>query len=190
MLFGDDFLDKNIARKKYLNLREKIEKDTMLSKSKKIILNLMSDDIYKNAKNIFCYYSFKNEVHTIDFIELAVNDKKNIAIPKIIDKSNMVAIKYDKDNLEKNSFGIYEPQNFEIVDPKIFDLIIVPGIAFDIKKNRIGFGKGYYDRYLKNTNENSLKVALSFELQMLDNIENDENDIKMDIIITENGIIE
>lgn len=94
-------------------------------------------------------------------------------------------------DLEKGVLGLLEPKKEckRLLNPEDIDLIVVPGIAFDILKNRIGYGAGYYDRFLKTTREDCLKVGVAFELQILDKINTQEHDVPLNAIITEKRVI-
>lgn len=99
----------------------------------------------------------------------------------------MVALK----NLQKGRFGILEPKNkIRLKSFSKIAAVIVPGIAFDKKGNRLGFGKGYFDKFLKKIKSDALKIGLAFSFQVLKKIPTTKNDIKMDFIITEKEIID
>lgn len=99
------------------------------------------------------------------------------------------------DELETGLYGIKEPKELfrsrkdRIFDPKQIDLVIVPGLAFDINGNRLGRGKGYYDRFLRHLSPKTLKIALAFECQIFETIPRDSNDVPMDLVVTEERII-
>jgi 5-formyltetrahydrofolate cyclo-ligase len=133
------------------------------------------------------YVSKGNEVHTHSIIkeELAKKkgDKKKIIVPKVHDKGILCC---KLDDFDKMSFGCYEvlePTNEIICDISGVDVIIVPGIVFDKRKHRIGYGKGYYDDLLRSTN--AKKIALAYDFQIVDSIPNDEWDEKMDKVISD-----
>ena len=141
------------------------------------------------------YVATKSEVQTKNMIEKSLAMGKNIFIPIMDDLScNLkpsLLIDFNKE-LKKNNQGILEPkQEFQrIYSPEKMDLIILPGIAFDLKGNRIGRGKGYYDRFLKGVKPSTIKIALAFEIQIVKKIPLDLNDIPVDKVITEKRIIQ
>lgn len=160
----------------------------------KIIFNrLINSEVYKKAKSIFTYISFGSEVDTKKFIEYALKDNKDIYVPKT-DKANkeMIAIRINSlDNMSVDKWGIFEPKYVD--KNKIgenFDLIIMPGVAFDRVGNRIGYGGGYYDKYISNIVCDSMKLALAYDLQIVNKIETEEHDIKVNNIITNKEFIE
>ena len=177
-------IDKNILRKKYRNVRSNI-----LDKSQKeeIIRKKVIDYIKRNnAKIIGIYASFKDEVDTFLLIQELNNIGINTVLPRIHNNKSMDFYYFTSINeLEKNDFGILEPKKEnKIVTPEDIDVIIVPGLVFDTKKNRIGYGKGYYDRYLKNINAH--KIGICFDEQIIEEeIENEIYDVKMDLIISD-----
>ncbi len=190
--------DKNLLRQKMLNLRTSLGSEELSQKSLCIFRKLSSMDIYDKSKIIMCYMDIKNEVKTHDFINESLKIGKRIAIPSISQDINRQKFiipceiyNIDKE-VEKRTFGILEPKDCykRILNPKDIDMVIVPGVAFDLKKNRLGYGAGYYDRFLKNIKENCYKVGVGFEFQIVDEICTDDNDIKLDMIITEKRVIE
>ena len=94
------------------------------------------------------------------------------------------AMAEDTDDLKRNEYAILEPKE-RIINNKKIDVIILPGSVFDINGNRIGYGKGYYDKYIKSLNYNPLKIGVCYDFQLLDTIPTETHDVKMDIILTE-----
>ncbi len=149
--------------------------------SKKIVNNLFELSEYKKAKNVFTYISLEQEIDTNKIL----NDKsKKIFIPKIKEQS-LIMTNYDKNNLSRNRYGILESLTNENINPKTSDIIIIPALACDKFFNRLGYGGGYYDKYLKNTN--GIKIVLIPEKLISNDIQAENHDIKMDIIVTESN---
>ena len=163
--------------------------------SLEIFKKLSNISEFIHSKNIMFYVATKSEVQTKNMIEKSLAMGKNIFIPIMDDLScNLkpsLLIDFNKE-LKKNNQGILEPkQKFQrIYSPEKMDLIILPGIAFDLKGNRIGRGKGYYDRFLKGVKPFTIKIALAFEIQIVKKIPLDLNDIPVDKVITEKRIIQ
>ena len=178
--------DKSKLRNKYIFIRNNIENKFI--KSKIIFNKLIEDELFKKSKIIALYKSLKSEVNTNEIIEYALNDGKIVVLPKVVDNNlEFYQIKSIDEKLEKSQFGVEEPipNKVNYVSKFQIDLAIVPGICFDMEKNRIGFGKGYYDRILTD----SYKIGICFSDQLCESIETENHDIKMDMIITENEII-
>lgn len=184
--------EKKLLRNKILNLRDDLTVEDKIELNKKIYNNLFNYDLFKKAKNIFIYISFGTEIDTRPIIERAFKENKNIYIPKIYkNNKSMKAIKLNSFNdLKENSMGILEPiEDDEYIDKRDIDLIIVPGVVFDKEGNRIGYGGGYYDRYLSEIKLKNNKLVLAYEFQVLDYIKEENHDIKVDYILTEEKII-
>tara|TARA_Y100000590_G_scaffold64049_1_gene68811 strand:+ start:5693 stop:6253 length:561 start_codon:yes stop_codon:yes gene_type:complete len=149
---------------------------------------LFSNQIFQNSNSIGFYYSLKKEVSTSNMIQKSLDLGKKVSLPKIDSESKTMNFHIINgiDNLQKNHFDIYEPINGDISNN--IDVIIVPGIAFDQLGNRLGFGSGYYDKFLKSQTS-IYKIALAFDFQLIDNIDVQEHDVPMDLIITENRLI-
>lgn len=175
---------KSEFRRFFLNLRREMDEYTIREKSEQIINNLLKSDLYKNAASIFVYVSKNKEVATHDFIEKALADDKKIYVPKIKAKE-MFAVKLnDISELEEGSFDIPTSISNEAIENP--DLTICPGLSFDDEKNRLGFGGGYYDRFLSQNK--TTKVGLMIKEFASKKIPTDPWDIKMDYIITEDKI--
>lgn len=180
-------LNKEEIRKEILEKRNKLDKEFVLSNSRVIQNKLTSINEYTNCECIYIYMDTNNEVITKDIILNAFEDNKKVAIPKIINNNMEFYYIQNINQTLVGSFGISEPTTTDIANDKNA-LIIMPGIAFDFLKHRIGYGKGFYDRYL-NKNKSLIKIALAFDFQILASIPYDKNDISPDIIITEKRII-
>jgi len=190
---GDYMETKRELRNKILNIRNNMEKEEVLKKSSIIIDKLINLKAYKNSNTVFIYMDFKNEVMTYKLIKQMLKEKKRVVIP-YTDTINTVIIPSELKNMESDltlsSLGYYEPIFEKIipVSPEDFDLVIVPGVVFDKNLNRVGFGKGYYDRILNKIRTDVQAVAIAYEFQVLDEVPCEEHDIKMDKIITEETI--
>ena len=130
--------------------------------------------------NIMSYYPFNSEVDISGF-----NNKNYVSYPVIYTHAKMDAYLPINNNFRLNYYGIFEPDTDDgvKVDVRYLDYIIVPCVAFDEKCYRIGYGKGYYDSFLKDVD--AIKIGVAFDVQKVSEIEIDENDIRLDMIITE-----
>ena len=127
---------------------------------------LLQHPFYQEAKVIATYLSFSHEFQTQELIEQALKDGKKVLIPKTYPKGRMNFVVYDPQQLVKTSFGLLEPQgDLEIVDASQIDLIHVPGLAFTTEGYRIGYGGGYYDRYLKHFSGHTLSTIYPCQIQ-------------------------
>ena len=127
---------------------------------------LLQHPFYQEAKIIATYLSFPHEFQTQELIEQALKDGKKVLIPKTYPKGRMDFVVYHSHQLVKTSFGLLEPQgNLEVVDVSKIDLIHVPGLVFTTKGYRIGYGGGYYDRYLEHFTGHTLSTIYPCQIQ-------------------------
>lgn len=180
-------MNKEELRKEFLIIRKNIQNKQ--EKSKSIHNKMMTLDEYKKSNAIAVYCSLPNEVDTYGFIQETLKLGKKVVVPKIIEDNVMEFYQINSlnDLVETSTFGIKEPRKIEsnIVPKNKIDLAIIPGICFDEKRNRIGFGKGFYDRYLEKSLQ-IYKVGICFEEQVSKEIINsDRYDIVMDVVVTD-----
>ena len=146
---------------------------------------LLHHPFYQEAKVIATYLSFSHEFQTQGLIEQALKDDKKVRIPKTYPKGCMDFVVYDPQQLVKTSFGLLEPQgNLEVMDASQIDLIHVPGLAFTTEGYRIGYGGGYYDRYLKHFSGHTLSTI--YPCQIKDFIP-EKHDIPVQEVLIDEG---
>jgi len=184
-------LQKIEIRQKIKKIRENLDKSEWEEKSLKIQKRFISSDYYKNSNVLFTYFHFDREVKTDLLIKKSFEDGKIICLP-YIDWKNKILIPSVICSFEDITFckKIPVPEILRPLDKEKIDIVIVPGVVFDIFKNRIGMGGGFYDIFLKDISDKVLKIALAFEFQVFnEKLPVEEKDIKVDIIITEKRII-
>ena len=178
-------MNKIEARKKYLDLRKKLDNVQIISKSISISNNLQDLPIWEhNFYHIYLPIKEKNEVDTMPIINILNNKKKKVLIPKS-DFNNTTMKSFllnDNTVLKKNNYGITEPINNEEFLGRI-DVIFIPLVAYDLIGNRVGYGKGFYDKFLRNQNNKILRVGLSF-FNPEKRIKIDEHDENLDFCVT------
>jgi 5-formyltetrahydrofolate cyclo-ligase len=172
--------------------RNAISKKQIKSKSSAIAKKLFSMPEFKRAKTIFTYISFGSEVDTKEIIKKSLSLGKTVAVPVAdFKKKNLTAARFSSfSRLKKSRFGVPEPdlkKSMKIAASQI-DLVIVPGVAFDVQCNRIGYGKGFYDTFLAK-NPHIKNVGLAFGLQVLKKIPATKKDRKVMKVVTEKRIV-
>ena len=182
----------NLSKNKE-NLREEISRQRRyLTPEKKeyldnkILTKLTNLPVWKNAKTVLVYVSREEEVSTIELIKKYLN-KKNLVIPKTHLKFHALSLHKidDLKQLISGNYGILEPHHLcETVLPDQIDLALIPGIAFDQKGHRVGYGKGYYDRLIPHLS--CPKISLAYNFQIVENIPAGDHDQPIDILLTEN----
>jgi 5-formyltetrahydrofolate cyclo-ligase len=169
-----------------LGVNEKSELDC------RIFNKIINSSFYKKANCIFTYVSSRSETDTHSLIEYAIIDRKTVCVPKVISKqAGMKAVKIDSlADLKPGSYGILEPGESRPEVRKLdIDLVLVPGLAFDRKGSRIGYGAGFYDRFLRDSMQKTLKVGLAYDFQVLPQVPADELDVRLDVIVTDQQVI-
>lgn len=182
---------KNELRKEMIKRRNELNNVEKIVMDNKIIETFINTIEYKKCTQIFMYIGFGSEINTKKLIDYALNDGKEVYVPKVI-KKDMVFIRINNlENLVTSNYGILEP----IGDKSDFNvdklgIVIMPGVVFDKQGNRVGYGGGYYDKFLNTNVITAKKIALVYNFQIIDSIPSEKHDMKVDSIITEEKIIE
>ena len=157
---------KKAIRKQVLQELKSLSKEEKQSINVWLTEQLLQHPFYKKAKTIATYLSFPHEFQTARLIEQAQKDGKTILIPKTYPYGKMDLVLYEPEKLERNSFGLLEPQGEAIVfEPSQIDLIPVPGLAFNTSGYRVGYGGGYYDRYLEHFSGHTISTLYPCQIQ-------------------------
>lgn len=169
-----------LAKLKSHGARDRARKSSVITK------RLLSLDDFIKAKNIFVYVSKDHEVTTLDIIKTSLKLGKNVYCPIIRNDAIKAGNLEDMQNLRLGAFEVLEPQ--KITRRSKFDIVIVPGIAFDKNGSRLGHGGGYFDAFLPKVS--GRRIALAFDFQLLDKVETKSHDTSVDTIITERRLID
>ena len=181
-------MNKEILRQEMLKKRLSIDIKDIASYSVMIKDRLMAHKSIQNAACIMAYYPHKNEPDLRGFMDACLDMGKCVALPYVMGEGEMIAVDFHADSaIKSNVYGIPEPVMSSESDMAEPDVIIVPGIAFSKKLHRIGFGSGYYDRYLCGTD--ALKIGVCFDRFIVDDTFTDAHDIAMDIVVTQNRVL-
>ena len=178
---------KNQLRRKYKILRKSIDVDLRQKYNDEIFKKVVNCDEYKNSDTIFAYVSFGDEADTLRFIEYSLKRGKKVAVPYCIPDTCLMDFYYinSLDELQKGAFGVPEPVPESSVKVLIKQgLMLVPGLAFDEQGYRMGYGKGYYDRYL--TDFCGVKIGLCYSCCLKRCILYNRYDKKVNYIISDN----
>jgi len=178
-------LTKQQIRSKILFRLKTQKEDIRDRKSKRILKKLLRTGVFKTAEIIMFYIAFDGEVNTEEMIKEAKKLGKIVTVPVCRrDRITLRPCRLD-DNVgfKKGPYGICEPSTKRFIRLKALDLVIVPGIAFDKKGNRLGRGKGCYDRFLKRVPKDTPSIGLAFEFQILPTIPAKMHDVSVDRVI-------
>ena len=179
---------KSELRKQVLQEMKSLPQEQKQAIDQALTEQLLQHPFYQEAKVIATYLSFPHEFQTQELIEQALRDCKKVLIPKTYPKGRMDFVVYDPQQLVKTSFGLLEPQgDLEVVDVSQIDLIHVPGLAFTTEGYRIGYGGGYYDRYLKHFSGNTLSTV--YPCQIRDFIPEDHDIPVQEVLVDERNLL-
>jgi len=195
-----NFMVKQEIRSRLLAARNSLSADEKSMHDKKLKEKLFATRQYQKCCNLFCYISFKSEIDTHEIIMQSLADGKRVFVPRVEGRDMEFYQIEGLDGLVASKFGVPEPgpDNNRIFSAEDTaddeqlnaNLMILPGLAFDPAGNRIGYGAGYYDRYLQShKNIGFYRIALAYDFQLIDRIEADEQDVAVDMIITPTKII-
>ena len=178
--------DKPRLRNHLLEKRDGLSHDFMTIASKQIQRNLKKIEAFRNAETVACYYSVGSEVKTLDIIQQMISEGRTVALPRIVDDELVFCSVKSFEELQKGEFGIMEPRkNCPTVDD--FDIILVPAVAMMRTGQRLGYGRGYYDRFLSK--HKTPTISLEYSKLVVRNIPKSEGDIPIQWIVTEDEVI-
>ena len=183
-------LSKKKIRKNMLKQRKELSPSEVSANSLRITQRLLLLDVVKKSNCFHLYFPINNEVDTTELIKYLWKHNKTVIMPRtdFENKTLKNSIITSFDQLEETTFSMMEPKAYLDSFTGHIDIVLVPGVAFDRSTNRMGYGGGFYDRFLNTTS--AIKIALSHHFQLMDSIPSEEHDVRMDYIITEEEIID
>lgn len=176
--------EKTQLRRKIKNMRLMLSEHDRMAAADNIFDRLEKTPQFLMASRILMYHSLPDEVDTRRFLD-KWSSRKSFFLPRV-NGVNLDILPYDRSRLELGSFHIEEPTGDDLVNPDTLELIIVPAVAYDSAGNRLGRGKGYYDRLLANTS--AVKIGVAYDFQIVDNIPAEPHDVPVDVVITDSAI--
>ena len=175
-------MDKKELRRTIRERKRAMTEEEIVSRSEKLGQLFAQSEAYKAAKTIYGYLPYNQEVRTVPMLEQALKDGKRVAVPKVYGDEMKFLYLDDLSQVEKGYAGIPEP----IADGPVADddtaLVLMPGLAFDPSGHRIGYGGGFYDKFLA-AEPNHPTLALCYEFQMLPRLDTEEHDIPVDTVL-------
>ncbi len=175
-------MDKTELRRSIRARKRAMTEEEIVSRSEKLAELLSASDAYKTAKTIYGYLPYNQEVRTVPMLEQALKDGKRVAVPKCYGNEMKFIYMEDLSKVEKGYAGIPEP----IADGPVADdttaLVLMPGLAFDPQGHRIGYGGGFYDKFLAAEPDHPT-LALCYEFQMLPELKTEAHDIPVDTVL-------
>ena len=175
-------MDKKALRQTIRDKKRAMTEAQILSASASLAQKLFAEDCYKNAKTIYGYLPYNQEVRTVQILEQALLDGKQVAVPKCYGDEMRFIMMRDLSQVAPGYAGIPEPIADEPLANDPHALVLMPGLAFDPQGHRIGYGGGFYDRFLA-AEPGHPTLALCYDFQMLPHLETEEFDIPVDAVI-------
>ena len=175
-------MDKKELRRTIREKKRAMTEDEIESRSAKLAQLLYASEAYRNAKTIYGYLPYNQEVRTVPMLEQALRDGKRVAVPKVFGDEMKFLYLEDLTKVAKGYAGIPEPMADSPVADDPTALVLMPGLAFDPQGHRIGYGGGFYDKFLSRE-PNHPTLALCYEFQMVEHLETEEFDIPVDTVI-------
>ena len=176
--------DKRRLRLRMKSLRRTQSAADNVILSEQIKQKLVRLKCVRDAQCIMAYYPHQGEVDLREFLQECMDSGKQVALPRIVRRGVMVAVRYTADcDMHHNVHGIEEPKQRVEIDPSNIDVVIVPALALGEDLHRIGYGGGYYDRYLKKTT--ATKIGVGFDFQIVPHLPKHAHDVPLDLIVSE-----
>ncbi|MBS6466113.1 MAG: glutamate-5-semialdehyde dehydrogenase [Clostridium sp.] len=179
--------NKKMTRNTIKEMRLALKKEEVMECSKACVSKVLQFPELIEAKTVCVYMPTGNEIDTIEIIRYCKENGKRLAAPRVNGDTMEFYYFTDETDMEQGAYDIWEPTGTEAVEDEE-SLVIMPGVAFDLSCNRIGYGKGYYDRYL-SAHPHMKKVALAYDFQIVGRIKREVHDVRPDVVVTESRVI-
>lgn len=175
-------MDKKELRRRIRERKRAMTEEEIVTRSEALGKAFTDTSLYREAKTIYGYLPYNQEVRTVPMLEQALRDGKKVAVPKVVGDEMVFIYLSDLTQVEKGYAGIPEPVADEPVAHDETALVLMPGLAFDREGHRIGYGGGFYDKFLQREPMHPT-LALCYEFQMLEHLETEEHDIPVDCVL-------
>lgn len=179
--------EKSELRKAIREQKKKLSTLQIEEKSKKIFEKIMELPAFVKAERVYAYVSYNQEVSTFAFLEQVLQSKKVLLVPKVYGDRMKFHVINSLNELSPGAYGIPEPSN-DVLDSVNQGFMLLPGLAFDRQGHRLGYGGGYYDKYLCEHNR-FVKVAAAYSFQLVEEVKCESQDIPVDIVATEEEVV-
>lgn len=179
---------KKELRQQVLKARQALTAQEVREKSDRIASYLNQIPALTSARIVMCYAPFRNEVDIFPWLVKQYEKGITVLLPRIVaETSDLKAIPFIPDQLmERNKLGVNEPVGAE-VEPSLIEAVIVPGVVFDRRGYRLGYGKGFYDRFLPRLKAGAFCCGAAYELQIVDEVPHETHDYRLNCLVTEQG---
>lgn len=182
-----NFETKSELRKWIRDRKKHLTKEQIKKRSEQILGAILQLPEYKKATHIYAYVSYNEEVSTFAFLESVLRSGKTLCVPKVYGEIMKFHIITSLEDLKPGAYGILEPCN-DLIDEKNSGFMLLPGLAFDRAGHRLGYGGGFYDKYLSE-HKDFIKVAAAYDFQVVSKVNYESQDIPVDVVVTEDEVI-
>jgi 5-formyltetrahydrofolate cyclo-ligase len=176
-------------RERVLALRRDLSPEDRSRRSEAVAGALFDLPEVRSARTVALFSSFGSEVDTAPVIERAHGEGRRVVLPYLDEDVMEVAEHRPGDRLVPSSYGPAEPSRREPVDPVEVDAVVVPGLAFDRRGRRVGYGGGYYDRWLRRLRPDAVRIGVGFAFQLVDRVPAAGSDERVDVVVTDEGVV-
>lgn len=182
-------MTKGELRREILGWREALEPDEVVELSAKVVRNFLTLEEYGRAEAILLYLDFRGEVRTRNLVAASLDLGKTVLVPRVRGHElDPVQLTDPLRGIQPGAFGVPEPTATEVYTGPI-DLVLVPAVAYDRRGYRVGYGGGFYDRFLVGRGAASRKVGLAYARQVVDQLPTEDHDVPVDLVVTEVGVV-
>jgi len=181
---------KRSLRNSMLQRRRQLPEAEVMRRSYAVQRRLLCLDVYRQAQTVALYSPVHNEVLTLHLMRDALADRRSVVLPRVVGTDLEFRRVVSLDDLAPGSFGILEPRpETALVELSELELIILPGVAFDRRGHRLGYGKGFYDRALLVAGRACRRVGVGYEFQLVDKLPTFDHDMQLDLLVTETEVL-
>lgn len=189
----DSTTQKKALRKEITGMLRKINTEDRHDRSTIVCRRLTGLDAFRHASTVMLYMPLPTEVDVTAIALSCFQQGKTVCVPKVDwDRKDMCAVevlRFDDSEMDIDEHGIRVPRDIRLTLPEMIDLVVVPGLAFDTKGNRLGRGGGFYDRYLGKLGKHTTKIAVAFDEQIVESVPTERGDLKVDQVVTDRRAI-
>ncbi len=182
-------MTKNYLRQKLLTRRRALPTDKRLAKSREIQARFIGTELFQNARALGLYSPIYNEVLTEEIFSASLKTGKKVVFPRVCERRLEFIEVQNLEDLRKGAFGIKEPIKEKPSPVSELDLLVVPGVVFDVQGGRLGYGQGFYDRVLQKQTKKLILIGLCYEIQLVTFLPKENHDVLMDGVVTERRLV-
>lgn len=183
-------LAKRAIRREVLSARDALAPAERERCSARIADRVVSLPEIERAATAMAFWSFGSEVDTGPLIARLHRRRMSVLLPRIVNGEIEARTYAPGDPVTQTAFGAFEPADGEVLEPADIDVILAPAVAFDRAGRRVGYGGGFYDRFLRLTREGAVRVGIAFQLQIIDGaLPAGHSDLRVDLVVTESEVV-